>query len=929
MRILLVAAVVVACGPRPAPTTPPPPPKAPPAVAPVALSPAKPTLRLPKNFAPTGNVLRMVIDPAKPTFTGAIEITGDIAQTSSTLWLHARELEIAKAVARRGSTEIVLTTTRHDKDELLELRAATPLDAGSWVVAIEFGGRFETNNTTGVFRQTVAGRSYVYTQLEALYARRAFPCVDEPDSKVPWQLALDVPAALVAVSNTAGTETPLPGGAMKRVEFERTKPLPSYLVAFGVGPFDIVDAGKTRGGTPIRIIALAQRGAEAAWAAKTTAPLLDALEAWFGTPYPYPKLDMLTIPLTVGFGAMENAGLITFTETLILHDPKASKERLHDWVVVATHEMAHQWFGNLVTMQYWEDIWLNEGFANWMEPKVTAVIDPTYREELADLDQRNGALDADALVSARRIRQPIETPDDIATAFDGITYNKGASVLNMFERYIGPATFQQGVRDYLKARAYGNATSKDFVSTIAAAAAGKSGDLEAAFASFLDRPGAPELTATIRCGGNGDRTTARVELAQQRYLPLGAPTPPPQGPWSVPVCVAFDQAGKRGEACTLLTAATGALELPGRGCPRWVMPNVDGRGYYRVRYATQQIVTLRDEAWDRLSWNERRAVFFDVNAGISDGKVPLQLALSFIPKLLTGNDRFTIEPALALGKNLEWLVPDELRDKYEYWLRATYGAAATAAGFEAKDADTLDVESTRNGLLGAVAWTARDPALVAEAVRLAARYRELPQAIRGLVLTIAVDARPELFEQVRKELYTEPDRSRRGELLDALGAARDPALHAKALALVLDPKLDIRETQRLLRSGSTEANRDAGRAFFVANTATILARIPPDGTAGQVSELAWLFAGSCKAAQRDEVVAYVKRTFEHLTGGPRNVAQAIESLDTCIAKRGVVEAEVRAWLSGLRKQKPVKPAPAKSPARPAKPTPAKRPARKR
>ncbi len=905
-RYLIALALIVSCGPaRPAITLPAPvePTKDPAPVASDAAAPAKPTLRLPRNFVPTANAVRMVIDPSKPGFTGTIEITGHASERSAVIWLHSRELEIVKATAKQAGTEIALAPTRHDKDELLELRAATPLDVGVWTVAIEYAGKFDTNNTAGAFRQTVAGASYVYTQLEALYARRVFPCFDEPDNKVPWKLSLDVPKALIAVSNTPGVETSI-NDAMKRVEFAQTKPLPSYLVAFGVGPFEIVDAGKTKGGTPVRIIALAKRAAEAAWAAKTTVPLVEALEDWFGTPYPYEKLDMLAIPLTVGFGAMENAGLITFTEGLILSDPaKQSKQRQHAWVFVAAHEIAHQWFGDLVTMRYWEDIWLNEGFANWMEAKVTGKVDPTYRDELGELDMRNGALNADSLVSARQIRQPIETPDDIAGVFDGITYNKGASVLNMFERYIGAATFQQGVREYLKSRAYGNATSKDFVSAIATADGGKHGDIEAAFATFLDRPGAPEITTTITCTGAGTKAAA-VKLTQKRYVPPGAPTPPASGPWTIPVCVAFDQQGKRAEACTLLTTETGSLPLPAQTCPRWVMPNVDGRSYYRTLYTTQQIAALRDDAWSKLTWTERRAVFFDVHSGVTDGKVPLQLALSFIPKLLAGNDRFTIGPALALANGVEWLVPDELRNKYEYWLRATFGAGATAAGFEPKADDTFDTETTRNSLISTVAWTAREPILVAEAVKLAPRYRELPQAIRALVLDVAVDARPDLFEQIRKDLYTEADRTKRSDMMGALGSARDPALHAKALELVLDANLDIRETEQLLGSGATEANREASRAFFVKHAQAILARLPADGTASQVSGLAWLFVGTCKAERRDEVVSYMTKTFAHLQGGARTVKQATEALDQCIAKRKILDGEVRAWLQGMRLPKP-------------------------
>ncbi len=897
---LLAVAAAISCGPPPPSAVPPPVPKTDPVVTPTsdALAPAKPTLRLPTNFVPASYAAKLTIDPSKPTFAGSIAIAGSVSEKSSLFWLHGTRLTVSRAIARKAGVEVQMAVTAHAKEELLEVRPEQPLDAGEWTFAFDYSGSFDTNNTAGAFKQTVAGKPYVYTQLEATYARRVFPCVDEPDNKVPWRLTLDVPASLVAVGNTPATETPIEGG-MKRVEFAQTKPLPTYLIAFGVGPFEIVDAGKTRNGTPVRIIALANRGPDAAWAAKTSVPLVEALEDWFGMPYPYEKLDMLSIPLTVGFGAMENAGLITYTETLILLEPKASRERQHRWVLVAAHEIAHQWFGNYVTMKFWDDIWLNEGFANWMEYKVTGKIDPSYRDELAELDMRNGALDADALVSARRIRQPIETPDDIANAFDGITYNKGASVLNMFERYVGAATFQQGVRDYLKSRAFGNATSKDFVASIAAAAGGKLGDIEAAFASFLDRPGAPELTATIACNG-----APAVRLTQQRYLPAGAPTPPAQGPWSIPVCVAYDDRGKRAETCTLLTTETGSLPLPAKSCPRWVMPNVDGRSYYRVAYTQQQMATLRDEAWEKLSWKERRAVFFDVNSNVSNGKAPLQLALSFIPKLLVGNDRFTIEPALGLANGVEWLVPDELRGKYEHWLRTTFSAGATAAGFEPRADDTLDTEKTRNGLIATVAWSGRDPALVAEAVKLAARYRELPQAIRGLVLSIAVDANPALFEQVRRDLYTETDRPRRGEMLTALGNVRDPKLHARALELALDPKLDIRETRSLFGSGSTEANREASRAFFVKHTQKILARVPPDGTAGQVSGFAWLFVGTCKAERRDEVVGYMTKTFASLPGGARTVKQATEALDQCIARRKIIDHEVRAWLSGMRLPKP-------------------------
>src|SRR5207253_11409021 len=200
---------------------------------------------------------------------------------------------------------------------------------------------------------------------------------------------------------------------------------PSYLVAFAVGPLDFVDAGKTRNGTPIRIVALKGRAAEAAWAAKTSAHVVELLEDWFGTPYPYEKLDLVSIPLTIGFGAMENAGLVTFSERLILIDPQhPSQRRRHSWVTVAAHELAHQWFGDLVTMKFWDDIWLNEGFANWMETRPLATIRPDWNIAVDEADDNQAALGLDALKTTHAVHAAVDTPAEIDEAFDAITYNK-------------------------------------------------------------------------------------------------------------------------------------------------------------------------------------------------------------------------------------------------------------------------------------------------------------------------------------------------------------------------------------------------------------------------------------------------------------------------------------------------------------------------
>jgi cytosol alanyl aminopeptidase len=860
------------------------------------LEPPAPTLRLPRNFLPARYTATLAIDPALSGFDGTIAIAGNVSEPSSVIWLSARHLKIKHATATRGGAETQLTATPHG-DELLELRAAAPLAAGAWTLAIDYTGEYDELNTAGAFKQTVRGAPYVYTQFEALYARRVFPCFDEPDNKVPWRLTLDVPDQLVAVSNTPVVHEQALGAGKKRIEFAATKPLPTYLVAFGVGPFDLVDAGKTRSGTPVRIVTMRDRAPEAAWAARTTTKIIDLLEEFFGSPYPYEKMDMLAIPVTVGFGAMENAGLITFTETLILLDPKhAAKGDEYSWVVVAAHELAHQWFGNLVTTAWWDDIWLNEGFANWAERKISARFEPAWHEELSEVNVRDSALGDDSLISARQIRQPIVVPDDILTAFDGITYNKGASVLNMFEGYLGPDVFLRGVREYLKQHAFGNATSTEFASAISQVA-GK--DVNAAFATFLEQPGAPEITASLVCDAG---QPPRVALGQRRYVPPGAPAADAGKPWIVPVCVAFDRGGKRAETCALLGAATGSIALDAPSCPRWMMPNLDGRGYYRNTYTAAQVAALRDDAWPQLKATERRVVYFDASDAATLGKLPLQLVLSFLPKLVAAGDRFSIRAALGMPRGVRDLVPPELRASYEGWMRRTFGAAARKAGLAPKDSDSLDLEQVRGDLIDAVANVGHDPALNGEAVKLAAEWRELPPAMRGQVLALAAHASPAVFERLRKDVYTEPDRARRQEMVNALASTRDVTQQRAALALILDPKLDIRDTQFMFFGANEEANRAVSQQFFQDHKDAVLARIPSDGTTSSQAWLAYVFTTSCSPARRDEIAAYVTTTFAKLQGGDRTVKQAIEGMDQCIARRALMEPEIRGWLAGAAKR---------------------------
>jgi alanyl aminopeptidase len=449
------------------------------------------------------------------------------------------------------------------------------------------------------------------------------------------------------------------------------------------------------------------------------------------------------------------------------------------------------------------------------------------------------------------------------------------------------------VRAYLKDHAYGNATSDELVRAIGSAA-GK--DIRAAFATFLDQPGAPQITATLVCDPGKQ---PRVALGQERYVPPGAEAPDAGQPWIVPVCVAYDRGGARGEACTLLDAPVGSLALDEPACPAWVMPNAWGRGYYRTAYTEDQVTALRDQAWPVLAPAEREAVMFDVEEAATLGALPLPLALSFVPRLLAAGDRFSIRAALAIPLAIGDFVPDDLRPAYEAWLRRTFGPAAHQAGLTPSDRDSLDLEVTRNDLVRAVGAIGRDPVLAAAAVKLAGKWRDLPPAIRPRIAELAANAQPAVFQRLLRAVYTEDDRDRRLELIGALAATRDVAQQRAVLALVLDPKLDIRDTSMILGLGALEPNRVAAQQFFRDHQAEILARLPRDGTASDPADLSAMFTASCAAARRDEIAGYITATFGKLQGGARVVAQEVERLDQCIARRALLEPAIRHWLAAL------------------------------
>ena len=873
------------------PVTPPPAGAAtPPATAAPAGRPMRaPGLQLGDEVKPVRYALDLTLVPERDHFTGRVDIEVALAVETDAIVLHADELTIESASVVAGGEEVAARPVLLPPD-FVGLALARPVGAGSAHIRIGYRGKLDAAESDGLYVDIDGGERYVYTQFEAIDARRAIPSFDEPRFKVPWTVTLHVKKEHVALTNSPQvSESEEPDG-MKVVRFAESKPMPTYLVALAVGPFDVVEAGVAgRNKTPVRIIAPRGQGPQARWAAQSTGPILEELEAYFDSPYPYEKLDSIAVPHKGG--AMENPGLITYGSSLILaraEDDTVARRRLY--AGICAHELAHMWFGDLVTMAWWDDLWLNEAFATWMARRIIHGWKPAWGADMTRITDRSTAMSADSLVSARRVRQPIRSQDDIETGFDRITYEKGASVIAMFERWMGPEVFQRGVRRYLKQHAWKNATATDFLAALSAEA-GR--DVAPAFSTFLDQPGVPLITAGLDCPAGKPPV---VTLAQSRYLPAGS-----QGSgageqrWQVPVCVGHPQ----GVECTLLGEETGQLVLArAKGCPAWIQANAGMNGYYRVAYQGDLWQRL-GKAWNKLPAGEQLGMMGDLRALVVGGQVKYGDALAQLPARVARADRHLLKAMIELVEAAREILPDDgLRPAYAAWVRQTFGRRARALGWRVRGGDREEVRLTRPTLVELVADEGEDRALGEEAVRLARRWLDDRSAVHPDVVDDVLEVAAQrgdraLFDRMRAAAVKSRDRKERTRILKAMGAFRDPDALRAALDSVLSGDFDMREARNIYEVALKDPLTRAEAWRFVSQKVDAIAERLPRNTRVRMVYLGDHF---CEPERRAEV----EKLFAGKGQSERATAQTLEKIDLCSAQRETHASSLRAFLAGER-----------------------------
>ena len=841
--------------------------------------------QLPDTVTPTHYRLSLSIDPRQEGFSGEAVIEVEIRVPVSTIWLHGLGLKVQSATISSGGHTAPAHYAEIDHETgVARLVSAAALAPGHAVLRLRYAGAFQSS-PQGLYRTSADKHWYVFSQMEAIDARRVFPGFDEPRFKTPYDITIETHGADLAVSNAPELSVSRTAhGATYR--YQTTKPLPTYLIAFAVGPLQIVPAAPVPANAvrheplPLRIIGTQGDAARFSFAAAQAPELISRLEAYFGSAFPYPKIDLIASPIHLG--AMENAGAIIFEEALLAFPQQPTPRQQGAFGTVAAHELAHQWFGDLVTPAWWDDIWLNESFAEWMGSKIADQWRPKLGLEQEQLDSTLAAMDTDALRVGRPIHQPITTNIQIASTFDGITYDKGAGVIGMVESYLGEERFQRGVRLHLTRHAYGTATAAQFFRSMADGS-GEPAVIDA-FESFVNQPGVPLVSVTAKADGS-------LQLAQSRYQPLGSTVAGPQVQWKLPFCADFYTAAAASKQCTLLSAATGTLALPPALHGAIVHPNANGAGYYRFTVDAAQWASLLSVA-QRLPPREAATLADSAGAAFDAGRLPFSGLFQAARVLARHPDRTA---SLSLGYRLAALhdrlaTPAE-RALLEQALVSLYGEPLRKLGYDATPgryaAEAPEQQLLRRELIGLVGLTGRDPVVRNALTPLAERSVADPAAVEPLlrwrVWAIGLQVRgAAVFGPLKTLALSSKDAQIRQDAGSALGYAEAPALVSQGLDLTLDPNLEVLSAYRITwEQMSNPLSREAAWQWLGVHGDAALARLPAMFQAGYAS----LGDHFCSAAQRQSFNSVLGVKLRAVQGGDLAVDRVLESIDNCRALR--------------------------------------------
>jgi aminopeptidase N len=850
--------------------------------------------KLPKEVVPIEYSVRIVPSIDKFTFTGTETVKLNVRHPVRQLVLNALELEVAEA-SIDGKALPTSAIKIDKKNELLTLALPSELTAGEHILALSFTGKINQQGQ-GLFyvpyQEHGSGTKKILlaTQFEATDARRFFPCWDEPVFRARFQLTAVVPENWLAVSNMP-IESEKKSAAGKEVRFAATPSMSSYLNVFVAGELDLIESRS--GPTQLRVIATRGKAAMGRYALEATAQILQYYNDYFGVPYPLPKLDQIALPGGFG-GAMENWGGITYYESTLLFDPKnSSAETKQNIYEVIAHEIAHQWFGDLVTMAWWDNLWLNEGFASWMGTKCTAHFNPQWEVWLRrnlprDPTRRVGiareqAMEGDARSTTHPIQQPIATEAEANSAFDDITYKKGQSFLRMLESFLGEDAFRDGVRRYMAAHEYSNSTTADLWNALSEASKKPVGEIAA---GWTEQPGFPVVK--VKREGEG-----KVSLTQERFTVNFQNAPPLE--WKIPLTYAV--VGE-GPATLLMTSKTASLQdVP---ADRALKLNVKGAGNYRVQYDDPSWNLLL-RALPNLGVEDRVNLLSDAWALVQANRVPVSLYFGLVEKLPASTDLAEREQLINVLDHINrLLIGSPERQKFQRYARSLLRPTFEALGWEPKADEPPIAVNLRASLIIALG-DLDDSAIIAGCRERFEKYLTDPTFL-------APDLRPPVFaivgryadEKTWNQLHElglkTTSIEEKQNYYNALAGAIEPKLVKKTLPIALTDELPTSRAIFLVSRVARQSDHpDIAWDFAKANMKTLLAKTDALGANRYAAGLFTFFAEDSRA---NELRAYAKANLPE-TSAPE-VAKAVDEIQFRSELKRRLTPQLNAWIEKTR-----------------------------
>jgi aminopeptidase N len=848
------------------------------------------TSDLPRIARPLHYRIEVVPDAENLTFSGMTSIDLELYEASPVITLHANELDFTSArlfrADGRGKAVVLSTSTDEDKQLVrLSRGGGQPFAPGAYRVDLQYTGKINTQ-ATGLFAldypdkrtgETVRG---LFTQFEAPDARRFAPMFDEPSYKATFDLSATVPANQMAVSNMPLAGEELLGDGRKKVTFRTSPKMSSYLLFFATGYFERLSA-KGPGGVDLGIVSPTGSGEQARYALDAMGPLVGYYNDYFGVPYPLPKLDNIAAPgESQFFGAMENWGAILTFEKFLLLDPTITDPKTQDYLYTAqAHEVAHQWFGDIVTMGWWDDLWLNEGFASWMETKASARFRPEWSPLLQRVNGRETAMGYDAFTTTHPVVQKIRTVAETNQAFDAISYSKGEAVIAMLEAYAGENVWRDGIRTYIKRHSYANTASEDLWRAVEEA--GAAGLVDIAH-DFTLKPGIPLVRAAAECrNGRTALSLNQSEFSRDRKDAVAAQ---PES-WRVPL---FLKAGNAQPVRQVLQG-NAQVDLPGCGA---VIVNGGQLGYFRTLYTPKMLADL-STALPRFEPIDQLGLVRDNYALAVAGYQPMGLALDLLSAVPVGAN-----PVVATGASARW------DDTYDAAAEADQPRVAKIArdrwlprlqtlGFDPKAGESLSETSLRVQLLTSLGKMG-EPTVAAEARRRFALLASNPKALDGPLKTtwlsiVARNANAAEWDRILQLARSAPNAVEKQAYYGLLGESLDPALAQRALDLALTGEAGT--TSADIISTAALEHPDLAFDFALAHREQVEPLVDASGRTGYLAGL----------ATRSKDPAMIAKLEKFRDASPaderRDVERRIAGIRERLATEPRLAREITAWLA--------------------------------